>query len=274
MALNINRLLGELTYRFGSRVRGGVAGKLDVLARTYLAGRRSFNYDPSLNGEYHLIERLAEIQPSLVIDVGANHGDWTAHVVHFIPSATVHAFEINPSLVDQLQARFNSSRRVVVNNCGLSDTAGTIQAKIFENDTLSSIVEGFDLHPEVGSSTQTVFVNTLDDYVAGLGEDQVDFLKIDVEGGEHMVLNGAKKLLAARKIRLIQFEYGYANAVTHMLMRDYYEFFKDNGYRVGKLCRFGVDLSACEVMSWNNFEAGPNFIAIRPEDELLHSLSC
>lgn len=274
MTRNINRILGEWTYRFGSRVQGGTANKLDVLARTYLAGRRSYNYDPTLNGEYHLIERLAEIKPSLVIDCGANHGDWTEHVVKKIPSATVHAFEINPALVDQLQARWHGSQRVVVNNFGLSDTGGTIQATIFEKDTLSSIVEGFDLHSNVGSHTQSVLVNTLDDYIATLDVDQIDFLKIDVEGGEHLVLSGAKKLLAAKKIRLIQFEYGYANAVTHMLLRDYYELFASYGYRVGKICRNGVDFSKYDVQV-NNFESGPNFVAC-PVGEvgLIESISC
>ena len=102
----------------------------------------------------------------------------------------------------------------------------------------------------------------------------IDFLKIDVEGSEHMVLEGFTDLLSKKAIKVIQFEYGYANADVHFLMRDFFKFFERFGYIIGKLIKNGVIFSDFDY-KLNDFNSGPNFVAIRNDDiQLKELISC
>ncbi len=59
-----------------------------------------------------------------------------------------------------------------------------------------------------------------DEFLAREGIGRVDFLKLDVEGAEHLVLQGLNEYLQKGRIRLVQFEYGLVNILTHFLLRD------------------------------------------------------
>ena len=50
-------------------------------------------------------------------------------------------------------------------------------------------------------------LTTLDDHSARHGYDDIDLLKVDVEGAEALVLQGAEGLLAQRRIHVVTLEY-------------------------------------------------------------------
>lgn len=59
-----------------------------------------------------------------------------------------------------------------------------------------------------------------DELLAREGIREIDFLKIDVEGAEHLVLRGLEGLLRERRVRFVQFEYGKIYP-DHVEIRDY-----------------------------------------------------
>ena len=91
----------------------------------------------------------------------------------------------------------------------------------------------------------------------------IDLLKIDVEGGEMDVLLGFKSYLKNKQISLIQFEYGYINITTKVLLSDYYEFFEGLGYAIGKIYPKYVDFRAYSFKHEDFI--GPNFMAVDKE---------
>ncbi|MFZ1807629.1 MAG: FkbM family methyltransferase [Cyclobacteriaceae bacterium] len=109
-----------------------------------------------------------------------------------------------------------------------------------------------------------------DDFIMEHGIGKIDFLKLDVEGTEMNAVIGLKKSLEQRKIRMVQFEYGTINIVTRMLLIDFYTFFKQHGYIVGKLYPQSVDFR--EYKFKHEDFIGPNFIAIHQSDEELKAL--
>jgi hypothetical protein len=104
-------------------------------------------------------------------------------------------------------------------------------------------------------------VQTGDDYVSAEGLSRIDFLKIDVEGAEHLVLEGFEKTFSREAIDLVQFEYGKVSILTHFLLLDYYRLFESKGFVVGKLFPDGVDFRPYSL-DHEDF-IGPNFVACR-----------
>lgn len=132
------------------------------------------------------------------LDVGANAGYFSLLGLDLGgPRSSVHAFEPNPAMARLLErsARRRSARiRVVRSAC--AEEAGTASFFLSTEPTNSGLSS---LRPDVlpsSASRLEVSVVTLDGYCS---ENQLrpDVIKIDVEGQEEKVLEGARTLLSA-----------------------------------------------------------------------------
>ena len=227
------------------------------LSRRLLHGKISA-YDWYDNGEHWLLQRLAAFRPSIVFDVGANIGDWLTLARGALPQAQFHAFEIVETTYAALRERFASTIGIVVHNFGLSDRSGTITMHLFDSCTgwASHVAYPHGSYREVACP-----VRRGDEYMQDSGVKRIDFLKINVEGAEHLVLKGFGAAIDTGQIDVIQFEYGKANIITHFLLRDFYEFLEPRGYLVGKLVPDHVDFRDYALED-EDFR-GPNYVAVR-----------
>jgi FkbM family methyltransferase len=158
----------------------------------------------------------------VVFDVGANEGQWLADVLACCPSACIHAFEPQASLARQV-ARKHSG--VSVNNLALADVAGTLELcdyaahKGSQHATLlKGVIDG--IHHGKARYIQ-VPVGTVDEYCMQRGIDRIDLLKIDVEGFEFKVLQGARRMLEEQRVDVIQFEFNEMNVVSRAFLNDF-----------------------------------------------------
>ena len=143
------------------------------------------------------LDRYAEFLPGTIVDVGAAIGDITAHLLHKSPTSNAVAFEPNPSNVAKLTSRFAARENVRVVPAAVSDKKGTATFSLgppaVAEGTWTAAAGYYPGGALVGpgSSAATIQVSTtsLDDEIT----DPVSFLKIDVQGGELGVLNGAKR---------------------------------------------------------------------------------
>src|SRR4051812_16969568 len=108
------------------------------------------------------------------------------------------------------------------------------------------------------------------DFLQREGIRKVDFLKLNVEGAEHLVLEGLKDQLREQRIRFVQFEYGRVNILTHFLLRDFYQLFATYGYVVGKIYPDHVDFREYELGDEDFL--GPNYLACPAADPALERL--
>jgi methyltransferase FkbM-like protein len=81
-------------------------------------------------------------------------------------------------------------------------------------------------------------VVTIDEFARTRGIDEIELLKIDAEGAELDVLQGAGDLIRERRIKAIQFEIGEPDAVRNIWMRNYYDLL--NGYSLYRLLPRGL----------------------------------
>ena len=226
--------------------------------RSFLLAHGNFNYDLATNGEEWVLRQLAPFQPSVIFDVGANAGNWSLAALAALPGAHVHAFEIVDDTFAKLRRRIGSRPDVTVNAFGLSDSAGELQIHVFEDD---DEIASYVPYPHGSFSRRTFPVRRGDDYVRQHAIERIDFLKLDVEGAEHLVLKGFCDTIDAGKIDIIQFEYGKICIMTHFLLLDFYKLLEAKGYRIGKIYPDRVDFRPYALEDEDFI--GPNYLAVR-----------
>jgi FkbM family methyltransferase len=170
-----------------------------------------------------------------IFDVGGHHG--LMAIICSIAAGetgTVVTFEPNPYARLHLRRHLalNDVRNVVVEEIALSDKSGTSPFYVQKGDVTwnSTIIRGFASADSLIESI-TVRTVTLDDYIA---ESQVvpNVVKIDVEGAEFLILNGAKRLLREHKpVLIMEFNPLSAQAAGHTV-HDYVEFLVKQSYRL------------------------------------------
>ncbi|MFN2477047.1 MAG: FkbM family methyltransferase [Chthoniobacterales bacterium] len=149
-----------------------------------------------------------------VIDAGANIGYMTRLFSGKVgPAGFVHAFEPHPEVGARLQRnvgelrRADGSPRVIVHRCALGKTSGV--ADLFESDYFSinqgtASIANVPADPAApGFRRHQVAVTTLDD---SFPSESFKLLKIDVEGFEAQVLQGAEQLLGSQRVRHVIYE--------------------------------------------------------------------
>lgn len=148
--------------------------------------------------ELHLLEFLCRRDQD-AIDVGANDGSY----VHFLRryARRVIAFEPMPPLARALRRKFR--RGVVVESVALSDATGTVSLRMPVVDGV--VVTGCSTVSSAASATYPahraidVPMDRLDSVYGG----DVGFIKIDVEGHEQAVLDGALETIRRCQPRLL-----------------------------------------------------------------------
>jgi FkbM family methyltransferase len=254
---NVARRLDAILHRFPK-----LRKKVDSVCVEYHQIQENFNYDIESNGERWLLQTLGRRNVlETTFDVGANHGDWAALVLAVNPAASVHCFEICPPTFKKVAARFGSKKNIFLNSFGLSDASGEVEIKYCpDGDGLTTM---FDVVLPSKIEVINSKVKCGKDYCVGQGIKKIDCLKIDVEGAEHLVLQGFGDMLNPATIPVVQFEYGMVNIATKFLLRDFHALFENRGYKVGKL--FPDFVRFREYRFEDEDFRGPNFIAASPQ---------
>ena len=146
--------------------------------------------------EIHLeSQRIEQIMPQVIressncIDIGCHLGSVLSSIMSLAPKGHHIAFEPTPYKANWLKRKFPE---VDLREMALSDTAGEVT---FYCNTAQSGYNGLHEHGQESDEFEkiTVQCERLDDILPPAYH--VDFIKIDVEGGELAVLRGAVEML-------------------------------------------------------------------------------
>jgi FkbM family methyltransferase len=171
------------------------------------------------------------------VDVGAHQGGtYLALREAGFKINEAHLFEPNPHSVEILRRVLSqeiATERVFVHQVALSDGTGT--TTLLAANTMSRVVES--PFPELPAESYfEAKRDTLDRVSKNFVNSHISILKIDVEGHELRVLDGAKKLLEKKNIDVIYVEAGMDPEGTQQVYyHDLETRLRDYGYRIFKV---------------------------------------
>ena len=210
-----------------------------------------------LHGEVQLQQKLSG-KLKTILDVGSNIGEWAHMARGFHPYAEIHTFEVVPDTYRRLLKNIDIDDKIIPNGFGLSNYAGVLPMKYRPDyDSVSTHLTKLKVD---GFEWRSGLVMTGDQYVESRQIEYVDFLKIDTEGAEQMVLQGFQKTLEQQKIGIIQFEYGLAAILSKWLLVDAYEMLTPYGFNLGRLTKDGVQFH--EYALYHETFNGPDYVAV------------
>ena len=163
-----------------------------------------FGYDWLLD-----VERLGQLwgrRNATFFDVGANDGTISLRILERFPAAEIHAFEPHPVVFGTLSL-LGSRRGIRCHHVALSDAEGTATLHAPAYDKLSSLLPNAPAFRGVPTTTFEVRTTTIDAFCEAHGIEQIDVLKIDVEGFDCAVIRGASRMLTAGAISFVYVEF-------------------------------------------------------------------
>ena len=168
-------------------------------------------FDSSVFYSKYAIDELTtldSVRNKDIIDAGGYVGD-TALLFSSYTDKSIHVFEASPSNMDIIREtiRLNHLENIVPVSKALGEKSGTATFSLGERNSCNSLVErpgyNYPNHIEVP-------VITLDDYVRE-NNLEVGLIKVDIEGGEQLLLKGAVETIRTQHPTLLISIYHSAN---------------------------------------------------------------
>ncbi len=195
-------------------------------------------YDPYDAQTMAIIRRLPP--DAVCVDAGCHRGSMLRPMMRQCPRGRFLGFEPIPELHDKLTRRYANDSRVQLFATALSDQNGQATFHVYDGDdvALSGLKDRSFSEKIVTGRVVTVPTRRLDDIAPGL---VVDFIKIDVEGAELLLLTGAKETIR-RSRPIIVFEHGLGGADFYGSTPDaIFNLFSEVGMTVSLLADFLAD---------------------------------
>lgn len=213
--LIFNRFIKKTAQKFGVQV-----------------SRRNARNSPDLK----IVASLKNFEIDLVIDVGANEGQYAEQLIHAGYKGKIISFEPLESAWEILKKKSQKYPQWdVYERCAVGEEEKTIALNISENSVSSSICKVLPTH--VKSAPKSVIIGTDNVPMIPLDKAHISasshncYLKIDTQGYEHNVLVGAENLL--KEIKGIQLELSLIELYENQkLWREIHDKLENDGFKL------------------------------------------
>lgn len=208
---------------------------------------------------------LLKTRTPVLFDVGANFGCWSRQMLDLFPGCSkLVLVEPQPKCLDAL-AKIDF-RNKVIHPCAVSDRRGEIcffTAEDKQGWVAASLFERRDTYfSGIQQCTSAIATRTLDDIIDENELSEIDFMKMDVEGAELLVLKGAEASLQRGTIKAISFEFGSGNVNSRTFFRDFWDFLRGHGFSIARILPGGRIL---KIESYDEdleyFRGSTNYVA-------------
>lgn len=205
------------------------------------------------SGEYEwyvidILQQLLKDQTTgIFLDIGTNLGTVTLPMARDFPGMTVHSFEIQPFLIDALKQNLtlNNLTNVVIHEHGLGNKVDHITIRQ-PDYTQAGNVGALSLSPKVQAHSDIAVGHGDEIAVDVVPLDSIAFdqpvrvIKLDVEGYEQLVIEGALETLKKNNYPPIVYELWGYNAWWNEERAQLEQFLNSLGYQVQKIDDTGI----------------------------------
>jgi FkbM family methyltransferase len=147
-----------------------------------------------------------------IFDVGANIGQSAIKFRDAFPSATIHCFEPVQKTFQELVSTVDHYSNVHCHQNAMGSRECILPIYLTGQSVANSLIM-----PSVMVGTEDVTVLTIDDFASENQIARIDLLKIDTEGFDLEVLQGAQGLLGANEIAFVLAEVGFHPGDTRLM---------------------------------------------------------
>jgi FkbM family methyltransferase len=201
--------------------------------------------------EWYVVEILQNLlkgkSSGIFLDIGTNLGTVTLPIARDFPGFTIHSFEIQPFLIAALQTnlKINNLTNVVIHEHGLGNKLDTITIRQ-PDYTQAGNVGALSLNPKVQEHSDIAVGHGDEIAINVVPLDTVEFdqpihaIKLDVEGYEQFVIEGALETLKKNNYPPIVYELWGYNVWWNEERAELENFLNSLGYQVSKIDDTGI----------------------------------
>ncbi len=194
----IKNLLNFFLRKIGLQIHG--IGYLHKLSKT------EFHKDA-----FAFQKQKAGNSSKIIFDVGANKGLVTKQYLELFDKAKIYAFEPIPEMIEIFNSLHEGNKNVKLFQKALSNELGTAIFNLNKSADTSSLLKSTKIGANSDAQCKTISTfkvetDTIDNFCRLEKIPYIDILKLDVQGAEFFILQGAKEMLKNKKIGIIYSE--------------------------------------------------------------------
>tara|TARA_B100000787_G_scaffold94197_1_gene69571 strand:+ start:263 stop:949 length:687 start_codon:yes stop_codon:yes gene_type:complete len=162
----------------------------------------------SVCDEKKLIKSLFKKSKITYVDIGTNEGNFLEYLLKFCNFNKIICFEPIEELANKLKDKFNN-KKIEIYSEALSNKSSLKKFYEYQISSQSSLYKQNDTFKSLKNLKNISIIKTRSFDEIFKGKKKIDFCKIDVQGEEVKVLQGMKKNLKLKNIKLIKIEISF-----------------------------------------------------------------
>jgi FkbM family methyltransferase len=152
----------------------------------------------------------------VVFDVGANIGQTAYGLVRYLPKAQIFCVEPVSATMQRLKAGYAHYDSIRFVQLAFGSRREAISIRLHKDSGLNTLVNDQPRTPDLTGQTETVTVETIDNFCRDHAIERINILKMDVQGWELEVLRGANTMISRNAIQFVIAEVGFRRSDTDM----------------------------------------------------------
>ena len=169
----------------------------------------SFEKDKLLENFFNNIKTMGFV-PQHIVDVGANHGTWTREAIKYFPNANYSLVEPQNWLQPSFQDLLDKNPKIKYYPMGVGSEIGSFKFTIVDRDDSCSFRFTEEEAKARGFEQKEIAVSTINELFKETNP-APDLIKIDAEGLDLKVLEGASDFFGRTEVFMVEAGVGNKN---------------------------------------------------------------